>query len=311
MINQPPRVGYGDANGVNQAIQIIQDAAKKHGLPGVYIVGGRDDKAIYDHGCVVYNCRYDGQLTQEHFDAITKFGTLLSMPAPDGATPYSEMVNQEEQVYWPRYEQSTAFKWIPTVGSGWDGRQHYPDQLPDSDGPYPNGKRRLYWFVRTPGEYEQYFKDAITAATTHPQLDVAASPGEPPLIMADAWTEGIGEGHYLVPTVGTGYTYEQAIATALGLPFNTTHPRKFASTKITGTQLTGTLTVADHWSPCDVDTVVVQTASGAKVATVATKPGGSFTLKVAGPGSYKVTAAKSTKYQQTCAAVTSTSVVVH
>ncbi len=35
--------------------------------------------------------------------------------------------------------------------------------------------------------------------------------------MIDSWAEGLGEGRYIVPTVGTGYTYEQAIATALGL----------------------------------------------------------------------------------------------
>jgi len=38
---------------------------------------------------------------------------------------------------------------------------------------------------------------------------------------------------------------------------------------------------------------------------------GSFTLEVAGPGSYRVMAAKSTKYQQTCAAATSAPFVVH
>ena len=93
------------------------------------------------------------------------------------------------------------------------------------------------------------------------------------------------------------------------VPFDTTHPRTITA-KATGTALTGTITVTDNWSPCDVDTVLVQTASGIKVGTTAAKPGGAFSFRLRRPGTYRLRAAKSTKYMQTCAATTG-SVVAH
>jgi hypothetical protein len=47
----------------------------------------------------------------------------------------------------------------------------------------------------------------------------------------------------------TGYAYGQAIAQALGLPWQTTHTRHVAIAPTSGSTLRGSLTVDDGWSP--------------------------------------------------------------
>jgi len=273
--NSDPTLNWDDPNGVNQALQIIQDAAQKHGLPGVYIVGERPTAENETTGCVAYQCAWDGNLTQQDWNAISRFANP-AVQNINGATPYEDMVKFEENVDWTAYEQSSAFHYIPSVEAGYDDRpfdEQYDDQ---------NGNPALDWLVRTSSEVGQFLSDAITAANQHAQFQVEP-PGSPPLILLDAWSE-VSEGHYVEPTVGTGYTYEQAIATALGLPFQTTHARQFSSLKNSSKQVSGTLVVNDDWSPCvDGQTVLLQRKSNTgytTAATATTQLRGSFTVNL-------------------------------
>jgi virginiamycin B lyase len=305
---------YGDHNGVNNAIDVIQNAAKAHGLPGVYIVASHFDAQDYDApgntingpmpDCFL-NCWYDGELLQENWDALSTFPINDLVTPVDGPTPYARVPNYEETANWPRYAQQTTFPYIPAVGAGWDERA-WDGQINDV-----NNKGHMFWFVRTPTDIGQYVTDAINEANQHPQMRAEPPPARP-IVLIPTWSE-LAEGSYIVPTVQDGYGYLQAIATAVGLPWQTTHPRRFVSAKVAMNKLTGTLAVTDSWSPCvDSQTVVLQRKSStawAKVASATTQPGGSFSMKFpTTASSYRLLAAQSTTYQQTCAAATLKSV---
>jgi streptogramin lyase len=293
---------YGDPDGINQAIDIIQNAAKAHGLPGVYIVGLRSDYQQYCEGIPNDCLAEDGHQSQQHWDAISQLNVNQLVAPVDGPTPFTRLINEETQVDWPAWAQQTVFPYIPSLGFGWDARST-GGQVHDS-----NGTAHMFWTVRTPSETGQFLTDAIDAANQNPELHVSATPGAPPIIFMQSWNE-LFEGAYIVPTIQNGYADEQAIATAVGLPWQTTHPRRFVSAKVAKNKLTGTLAVTDSWSPCvDSQTVVLQRKSGtawAKVASASTQPGGSFTMKFpTTAGSYRLLAAPSTAYRQTCAATT-------
>jgi hypothetical protein len=74
----------------------------------------------------------------------------------------------------------------------------------------------LMWFSRTPQDVATYVSDAITWAESNPQLRSEPSP-TPPIVLIEAWNE-LGEGSFLVPTIGDGYNYSDALATMLATP---------------------------------------------------------------------------------------------
>ena len=69
------------------------------------------------------------------------------------------------------------------------------------------------WYSRTPQDVATFVQDAITWATANPQLRPEPAP-TPPLMLIEAWNE-LGEGSHVVPTVGDGTTYGDALARIL------------------------------------------------------------------------------------------------
>jgi hypothetical protein len=162
---------WGGAAGVNKGIEIIQQAAKRHGLPGVFVVGTHQEPAEYTQGCFL-NCGYDGDLLAQHWDALSKYTFNDAVKPIDGPIPYSQLAAAEEGI-WQRYAQQSAFHFVPSVPAGWDERSSN-ELVKDS-----SGVPRLFWFPRTADEVGGLLHDAIDRVNNNPQTRVAPAPAPP------------------------------------------------------------------------------------------------------------------------------------
>ncbi len=71
---------------------------------------------------------------------------------------------------------------------------------------------RLAW-SGSPQDVAGFVNAAITWADSNPQLRPEPPPA-PPMVLVEAWNE-LGEGSYLVPTVGDGTSYGDSLASML------------------------------------------------------------------------------------------------
>src|SRR5207248_1207462 len=177
----------GGAAGVNSAIEIIQQTARKHGLPGVFVVATHYEPTEYTQDCFL-DCLYDGDLLSQHWDALTKYSFAADVKPVDGPIPYSRLAAAEESI-WSRYAQQSTFHFIPSVTAGWDERSSN-ELVKDS-----SGAPRLYWFTRTPSEVGGLLHDAIDWVNRNPGMRVEPAPA-PPVVLIEAWNE-LEEGAYV------------------------------------------------------------------------------------------------------------------
>ena len=202
------RQQMGGSPGVNQAIDVLQQTAKEHGLPGVFVAGGRSTDWVNIQcfpRCVDIDGGSDGLVT-EHYDALTEYNYALVIPPIEGARPYVDAVSGEEQA-WQRIAQESPFPYMPSVMTGWDPRP--PDE--EFFG------TTLEWFTRTPDAVGGLLRDAIDWVSAHPTMRVDPAPATP-VVLLEAWNE-LGEGATVIPTDGSGYSYGQAVAHAVGVPW--------------------------------------------------------------------------------------------
>ena len=280
---------WGGAAGVNRAIAILQEAARRHGLPGVFVVGGHQDYWDYTVGCFL-NCGYDGDLLAQHYDALTKYTSNLSVQPVDGPMPYSNLVASEER-NWDRYAQESPFPYIPSVAAGWDGRA--ADERPEG---------HLFWFTRSPAELGGFLNDAIAWVGRNPRMRVEPAPA-PPVVLIEAWNE-LQEGAFVLPTKDDDYGYGQAIASALGIPWTGFHARHIVVSRVRPGPVRGELTVDDSWSPCQIARLALERRSSHRwriVRTTTAKPDGSFAARLPRRrGAYRVAVARTVRYRQSC-----------
>ena len=199
------RQQQGGTAGVNAALATLQNAAHQHGLPGVFVVGGRYTDYLNADcfpGCVGTDGGPTG-LAQEGYDGLTEYAYTGVLAPIDGPRPYSDVVTAKE-LNWEQFAQKSPVPYIPSIMDGWDPR-------PWDERPYGH----LFWFVRTPAEVGGFLRDAIAWVDAHPTMRVEPAPA-PPLVLVEAWNE-LGEGGYLPPTDVDGYRYGQAVAGALGV----------------------------------------------------------------------------------------------
>jgi len=72
------------------------------------------------------------------------------------------------------------------------------------------------FFSRSPQEVAAFVSNEIAWANSNPQLRPEPSP-TPPIVLVEAWNE-FGEGSHLIPTVGEGTSYGDALAALLEGP---------------------------------------------------------------------------------------------
>jgi hypothetical protein len=181
----------GGVAGVDDAIAAVRAAARRAGLPGVYVVGG-----------VYLDPRFDWSwfrlvASREDFDAFTQYSAPAAAGVADGPQPYQRLVGAIE-ANWPRFARGPR-TFIPDVVTGWDPRPW---------GSTVNGK--LWWFRRTPADVGAFVGAATRFARSRPSHGHAG----PPLVFVEAWNE-LGEGAYIVPTVGACHRYGAALAAAI------------------------------------------------------------------------------------------------
>ena len=288
------RQQWGDANGVNSALAALQGAAKRHGLPGVFIIGDRASDWISVQCFPICESWQDGGpggLVAERYDALSDFAYSWIVEPLDGPRPYADLVEAETRA-WNTFADRSARPYVPAITDGW-APQPWNERY---DG------RLLVSFTRTPAEVGGFLQQAINWLQTHPTMKVGAMSARP-LVLLESWNE-LGEGSYVLPTRADGYTYGQALANALGIPWRTFHPRHFVLAKLAKRLVAGALIVDDGWTPCDVDELVIQRRAARAwiaVSRTNTRPGGSFSIRLPKrPGEYRLRAAPTIRYQQRC-----------
>lgn len=194
---------FGSSSAVQSALQQLRDAATSQGLPGAYIVGGFGvpDGTINQHS-LSQGFTIAGE---DGFDAIEIFGYPFAQPPIDGMRPFSDL-SAGGHWTWDEAALGSPLPFIPAAMDGWDPR---PWGETSSDG-------KLMWYSRTPQDVANFVEDAINWSNAHPQLRPEASP-TPPIVLITSWNE-LGEGNHILPTVGDGTSYGDAIATMLSSP---------------------------------------------------------------------------------------------
>ena len=293
------RQQQGGTAGVNAALEELRAAARQHGLPGVFVVGGRYTDWL-NIGCFPACEATDGGpggLPLEHYDALSEYASLGAAVPSDGARPYGDLV-AATKAEWDRYAEASRIPWIPSVTDGWDPR-------PWDEQPYGN----LFWFTRTPEQVAAFVREAIGWVQAHPSMQVGAS-STPPLVLLEAWNE-LGEGGYVLATKEDGYAYGTALAGALGLPWSTVHARRVTVSAANGV-LTGTVQVLDDWTPCDVASVRIERrvhGAWTRMRTEQTRPGGAYSIRLPHRRAvYRAVLSQTLRYRQTCAHASSAAV---
>ena len=185
----------GGDRGVDWAFALLDRIAREHGLSGVFLVGGVYVNHGFDWG------RLSKLLSRERYDAVTQYAYPATPGVPSGEWPYRQLIASAEQS-WDRFAETSPIPYITDVMAGWD--------------PRPWNERvegRLFWYRRTPSLFEQFVRDSLRWSAANRGALVRGE--RRPLVLIEAWNE-LGEGSYIVPTVGSCHSYGRGLARALG-----------------------------------------------------------------------------------------------
>ena len=194
---------FGTSTAVRAALDRLRSAAQAKGLPGVYVVGnfGVDEGSLgQDPLCCGFTT-----VGAAGYDAEQTGAGPFTAPPVSGMVPYSTMADIAHWS-WDESRLHSPIASVPVFLDGWDPR---PWDERSSAG-------ILMWYSRSPQEVAQLMKDAIDWANANPALRLEPSPA-PPIVLFGSWNE-VGEGNHIVPTVGEGSNYGDAIANMLTAP---------------------------------------------------------------------------------------------
>lgn len=142
------------------------------------------------------------------YDAVSTYGYAFAIPLGiSGAQPFSTLAMTGQWV-WSEAALKSPLPIIPVAMDGWDTG-------PEGASRGETG-RPLFWFDRTPQDVSTFVSNTISLADSNPQVRAEAPPA-PPLVMIEAWNELL-EGSILVPTVGDGTSYGDALGATLATP---------------------------------------------------------------------------------------------
>ena len=191
----PMHQAFGSSAAVASAFDQLREEAQAHGLPGVYIVGG----LIAGYDPTTFNGSFAdlSMAAADGYDAVSLYNWGVN---GSGSQPFS-ILSDSGQWIWNQAVLNSPLPFIPEVTDGWDAR------------PWNEGD---IWFSRSPQDVTDFVGSGITWAETNPQLRVEPSPA-PPVVLIEAWNE-LGEGSFLVPTVGDGRSYGDTLSSMLVTP---------------------------------------------------------------------------------------------
>lgn len=193
---------FGTSAAVAAALQQLRTAAQAQGLSGVYVVGGFGAPV----GTMGQESLDSGFVTagQDGYDAVAFYNYPYAPTPVNGMVPFATLI-EAGQWTWDQALLQCPVPFIPTAMAGWDPRPW--NETVNGD---------LMWYSRTPQQVATFVSDAIAWTTSNPQLRPEQSP-TPPLVLIEAWNE-FGEGSHMLPTVGEGTTYGDAVAAMLTTP---------------------------------------------------------------------------------------------
>ncbi len=192
---------FGTSAAVGTALAQLRAAAQAQGLPGVYIVGGFGTptgtmgQESLDSGFLIAG--------QDGYDAVAFYNYPFAPTPVNGMLPFSTLT-EAGQWTWDQAQAHCPVPFIPTAMAGWDPRPWNETEPNTGD---------LVWYSRTPQDVATFLSDAIAWTSSNPQLKPESSPS-PPLVLIEAWNE-FGEGSHMLPTVGDGTSYGDALAAML------------------------------------------------------------------------------------------------
>jgi Glycosyltransferase WbsX/Divergent InlB B-repeat domain len=236
----------GGEQGVNRVFSGLREAARRRGLPGVFIIGGIAMQRGED-----WNLSGRAALTGQTYDAMTQYNYVGYAGGAPGERVYQDVVGAEK-AFWEVLATEPAYRYVPDVMAGWDPR------------PWNETfEGQLFWFKRSAAEVGSFLHDAVSWVNTHPNMAVEP-PGSPPLVMVESWNE-LGEGAQILPTDEARFTFLQAIAQALDIEW--TPPTWQLTIKIALHR--GAITVRPVGTVCRT-TCTVTVTDDAEVTLVAT-----------------------------------------
>lgn len=202
-MNQMRQV-FGSSSAVSAALNQLRAAAQASGLAGVYIVGG--------FGVPDGSSGQDGLFPNlsvalaDGYDAVSMYGYPFAPLPVNGMLPFSSLSDAGHWI-WNQGAQKSPLPFIPVSMTGWDPRPWNETEPTTGD---------LMWFSRDPQGVATFVGDAIIWAESNPQFRSEPSPA-PPIVLMEAWNE-LGEGSFLIPTVGDNTTYGDSLAVMLATP---------------------------------------------------------------------------------------------
>jgi hypothetical protein len=196
------RATFGSPSGVHAALDLLRTRAQAAGLPGVEVVTSVFPAMVGDGATSA--ARFQESFLVEGYDALTLF-EYRTTPSPTLPAERSwETLADAARWQLGQATLSSPLPFIPMVMPGWDPR-------PWSETDPATGK--VVWYHRSATGFGELVGETIDWADANPALRLEPPPA-PPMVLLQSWNE-IAEGPYLIPTVGEGRAYGEALAGVL------------------------------------------------------------------------------------------------
>lgn len=190
-----PRILLAELGGPEKtkaALDKMREQCRKAGFDGLRII------ACMDAG----HPKLGAEIAASGWDAVTGYGLAPSGVKTVGEDPaglsyrdHADVLSRYRQTWIDRDASTGGLPDIPNVVMGWDER------------PWDRVKRGERSYIKDPSaeNFEAACRDAKALIDAKP-------PGrwDSKIVVFDNWTE-FGEGHYIEPTTGTGFTFVNAI----------------------------------------------------------------------------------------------------
>ena len=199
------RVTFGSPAGVAAALELLRSRARAAGLPGVEVVACAFPATVGDGATAA--TRFQESFAAEGYDALTLFEYRTTPPPNLPAERSWDALADAARWQLGQATRSSPLPFIPMVMPGWDPR-------PWNETDPATGK--VVWYHRSAPGFAELVGDTIDWADANPALRLEPQP-QPPMVMIQSWNE-VAEGPYLIPTVGEGRAYGEALAGILTQP---------------------------------------------------------------------------------------------
>jgi len=194
--------GLGGEKQTREALDYLRAECVKAGLAGCYVIGCTGSER--NRGGDITSFFFDWKVSDQNnralgFDALSGYNYhRQTQPSGEYEYPFRQL-SADYELTWRMMARHSRLPYMPVLNGGWDCR---PWEVGD------NPSRSCYSPDRTPEDFYNH----VLAAAQWTKKNPGTSAGG--LAIYYAWNE-MGEGGYLLPTVGEGDAALKAIAAAL------------------------------------------------------------------------------------------------